>query len=317
MKFLLDEVSVASLRDLWSARIGDGRFVRRLQDLAHAAQIPIICRLEWNHPVRVFDFDHAILRRPGRSVVDGLRSEPAAAPDYEQILAEHAAYAVALRAEGLDVEILPPLEHYPDSMFVEDPALVFPEGAILLRSGAPSRRGESDAMREVLKRRFGDVLELGGNDEYVDGGDVLVTPDAVLIGLSGRTNAAGANALAARLGRFGRKARIVATPQGTLHFKTGVSLLDEETVLATARTAGSGIFDRFRVVVVPAGEEAAANALRVGDVVLLGACFPRSCDLAAKLGFAVRPLPVTEVAKLDAGLSCMSLRWRPGRRQAV
>jgi dimethylargininase len=276
------------------------------------AQIAINWRLEWRFRVRLFEFDHAILRRPGRSVVNGLRSDRLAVPDYERILVEHDAYTAALLAQGMELEILPPLEQYPDSMFVEDPALVFPEGAIVLRSGAPARRGERDELRAALKRHFLEILELGGDDEYVDGGDVLVTPDAVLIGLSGRTNGAGANALAAKLDRFGRRARMVATSQGVLHFKTGASLLDEETVLVTARMAGSGIFDRFRVVVVPDGEEAAANALRVRDVVLLGACFPRSCDLVARLGFAVQPMPVTEVAKLDAGLSCMSLRWRAG-----
>ena len=116
--------------------------------------------------------------------------------------------------------------------------------------------------------------------------------------------------------RLGRKARIVATPQGVLHLKTDVSLLDEETVFTTARLAASGIFDRFKVVVAPTSEEAAANALRVRDMVLLGACYPRSCELVAGLGFAVQPLPVTEVAKLDAGLSCMSLRWHARHRRA-
>jgi dimethylargininase len=264
----------------------------------------------------MFDFARAILRRPGRSVVNGLRFDRAATPDYEDLLAEHAAYAAALRAAGLDVEVLPPLEQYPDSMFVEDPALVFPEGAILLRCGAPSRLGERDDMWEVLKQRFDEVLSLDQDDEYVDGGDVLVTPDAVLIGLSERTNVAGANALAERLLRYGRMARIVATPQGVLHLKTDVSLLDDETVLTTARLAASGIFDRFRTVVAPAGEEAGANALRVRDTVLLGACYPRSCELVAGMGFAVHPLPVTEVAKLDAGLSCMSLRWHAGQGRA-
>jgi len=306
-------MSAATICDLSGLRRGEPAERASLAEPAQDAQIAIISRLQWKFRVPLFDFDHAILRQPGRSVVDGLRSAQAATPDYEKIFAEHAAYAAALRAAGLDVEILPPLEQYPDSMFVEDPALVFPEGAIVLRSGAPSRRGESDDIREVLKRHFRHVLELGADDEYVDGGDVLVTPDAVLIGLSGRTNGAGANALAARLDRLGRKARIVSPPPGILHLKTGVSLLDEETVLASARVAGSGIFDCFRVVVVPESEEAAANALRVRDVVLLGACFPRSCDLVASLGFSVQPLPVDAVAKLDAGLSCMSLRWRAGR----
>ncbi len=258
--------------------------------------------------MRVFDFDQAIVREPGRSVVDGLRADPAAVPDFERVCAEHAAYVAALRAAGLGVETLPPLEEFPDSVFVEDPALAFPEGAILLRPGAVSRRGEAAELRPVLERRFGQVLELQG-DEFADGGDVLVTPEHVFIGLSARTSRRGAEALSGKLAQFGRKARIAETPGSILHFKTASSLLDEETVLTTQTMADSRIFEGFRVVVVPADEEPAANALRVNDTVLIGDNFPRTADLLAGQGLNVRPLPVADIGKLDAGLSCMSLRW--------
>jgi dimethylargininase len=259
--------------------------------------------------MRVFDFDHAIVRAPGRSVVDGLRSDARAEPSYERIAKEHAGYVAALRDAGLAVDALPPLERYPDSTFVEDPALVFPEGAILLRSGAASRLGETAEIAGALKRHFGTVLALEG-EEYVDGGDVLVTPEAVFIGLSKRTNCAGADALRARLGQLGREARIAQTPDTILHFKTAVSLLDEDTVVATKAMAASGIFAGFKVVLVPDDEEPAANLLRINDVVFVGGNFPRTIDLIAKEGLRVVALPVSEVGKLDAGLSCMSLRWR-------
>lgn len=259
--------------------------------------------------MRVFDFSHALLRAPGRSVVNGLRSEASAVPEFETVQGEHAAYAAALTAAGLTVEILPSLEAFPDSVFVEDPALVFGEGAILLRPGAPTRLGEAEELRSVLMRRFARVLELTG-DEHADGGDVLVTQAAVFIGLSARTSSKGAAALADKLAELGKPARIVQTPPGVLHFKTAVSLLDEETVLATAPMAASGLFGTFRVITVPAGEEAAANALRVNDRVLLGDSFPRTLELLARHGFWLVPLGVGEIGKLDAGLSCMSLRWR-------
>ena len=259
--------------------------------------------------MRVFDFDSAIVREPGRSVVDGLRDDPTAQPDFEGILKEHTAYVAALRAAGLAVDVLAPLEQFPDSVFVEDPALVFPEGAILLRPGAATRLGEAAEMRGALQRHFDRVLELEG-DEHADGGDVLVTPETVFIGLSARTNHRGADALIAKLASLGRKARIAQTPKSILHFKTAVSLLDEDAVLATRPMAESGIFDGYRIVVVPEGEDAAANALRVNDTVLIGDRFPRTIDLLAGQGSKLQPLPVTEIGKLDAGLSCMSLRWR-------
>jgi len=258
--------------------------------------------------MRVFDFSHAIVRQPGESVVNGLRSDSNAAPTLAGVRREHAAYTAALRAAGLAVDVLPPLERFPDSVFVEDPALAFPEGAILLRPGAPTRLGEREEMRGALERHFQQVLELEG-DEYADGGDVLVTPELVFIGLSARTNRTGAEALIAKLAQLGRKAQIAETPKSILHFKTAVSLMCEDTVLAMQPMADSGIFTAFKVIVVPEGEDAAANALRINNTIFIGDRFPRTMDLLAKEGFAVRPLPVTEIGKLDAGLSCMSLRW--------
>jgi dimethylargininase len=258
--------------------------------------------------MRVFDFTHAIVREPGRSVVNGIRSG-SEAPSYEGVLAEHRAYVAALREAGLKVDILPPLEAYPDSVFVEDPALVFGEGAILLRPGVASRLGEAEEMRAALQRHFARVLELEG-DEHADGGDVLVTPEAVLIGLSKRTNRAGAAALVRHLRELGRAARIAETPAGILHFKTASSLLSDDTVMATRAMAASGAFAGLNVLAVPEGEEGAANFLRINAFVFVGDRYPRTIELLQQSGFDARGLPITEIRKLDAGLSCMSLRWR-------
>jgi dimethylargininase len=255
-----------------------------------------------------FHFSHTIVRAPGKSVVQGLRADLSATPAYTGVVAEHAAYVGALRELGLAVDVLAPLEDYPDSVFVEDPALVFPQGAILLRPGAPSRLGERDDMRHALTRRFERVLELG-EGENADGGDVLVTPDMVFIGLSQRTNAAGAEALRRHLAALGRAARVVATPAGVLHLKSACSLLAEDTVLATPTVAASGIFSGFHLVVTAEGEDDAANALRIGDTVLVNDACPRTIETLRHNGFSVRPLSLRETAKLDAGLSCMSLRW--------
>lgn len=257
--------------------------------------------------MRVFDFTNALVREPGRSVVHGLRSNAHAVPDFETVRAEHGAYVMALRDAGLDTVVLPPLEEYPDSVFVEDPALVFPEGAILLRPGAATRLGEREHMRAALKRHFPAVLELEGG--FVDGGDILVTPDVVFIGLSQRTDRVGADALTTKLAAIGRKTRTVETPPSILHLKTGVSLLDEDTVLATRQVAESDIFAGLRRMVVPESDEAAANALRINDTLFVAAGYPRTVDLLVREGYAVKTLAVSEVTKLDAGLSCMSLRW--------
>ncbi|HET9473035.1 MAG TPA: arginine deiminase family protein [Steroidobacteraceae bacterium] len=257
--------------------------------------------------MRVFDFNLAIVRSPGKSVVAGLRTRPGPAPAYEIIAVEHEAYVAALRAAGVRVTVLQPLEQFPDSIFVEDPALVFSDAALLLRPGAPSRLAEAQELSATLEARFPQVLRL--RDGYADGGDILVTPGRVFIGLSARTNQAGATELQRLLDSVGRPSEVVGIPRGTLHLKTDCSLIDEETVLATEELAQSGVLDGYRPLLVPREERGAANALRVNDVVFVRAGCPRTLDLLAKHGVTPVPLQVSEIAKIDAGLSCMSLRW--------
>lgn len=257
---------------------------------------------------QVFEFDRAILRRPGRSVVKGLRAGGGPDPDFAAVAAEHAAYAAALAEAGLALTMLEPLEAYPDAIFVEDPALVFPGAAILLRPGAPSRAGEGALLRPALAAQFDRVLELPRG--HADGGDVLVLPDRVLIGLSARTDRTGAKALADLLGQLGLRAEVVATPPQVLHLKTASSLIDAETVLATAALAQTGIFAGYRVIEVPADEAGGANVLRVNDRVLAGSGYPRILDLLAGCGCRVVALDNAAIGAIDAGFTCMSLRWR-------
>ncbi len=252
-------------------------------------------------------FNRAIVRTPSRSVVDGLRAVDIGAPSYDGVLREHAAYVRALEAAGVSVETLPPLEAFPDSVFVEDTALVFTDAAILLNPGAPTRRGEAAEMAPVLERCFQRVLRL--ETGTAEGGDVLTTSRAVFIGASARTNTEGAASLAALLTESGQRGVVVNTPPDVLHLKSDCALLDDETILCTGRLAASEPFPGFRLLLTPDGEEGAANALRVGDSVFLSQGYPRTADLLSREGYRVAPLATGEIAKIDAGLSCMSLRW--------
>lgn len=261
----------------------------------------------------VYEFNAAIVREPARSVINGLRADDRGNPTFDGVKAEHAAYIAALRTAGVEVTVLPALENFPDSIFVEDPALVFPEGAVLLRPGAETRVNETPEIAPTLRRMFETVLDLP-SPGFADGGDVLTTPKSVMIGLSARTDRAGAEGLIASLAKLGRKGEIVQTPEGVLHFKSDCSLLDSETMLSTKRLARSGVFKAFREVLIPEGEEPAANASRVNDVVMVGADYPRTIEMLDKLGYKVVALKTTEIGKIDAGLSCMSLRWHRGQR---
>ncbi len=255
----------------------------------------------------VYRFNSAIVRCPARSVINGLRADDRGDPSFDGVVAEHAVYVEALEKAGARVTMLPALEEFPDSIFVEDPALVFTEGAIILRPGAETRAGENAHLAPILAQHFEKVLRVSSG--FAEGGDILTTPSRVMIGLSARTNRAGAEALQSALTELGRKSEVVTTPAGVLHFKTDCSLLDEEQILSTSRLAASGVFRDFKVITVPEGEEPAANALRVNDVVFVGADYPRTIEMLQRQGFNVAALQTTEIGKVDAGLSCMSLRW--------
>jgi dimethylargininase len=257
--------------------------------------------------MRVFDFDRAIVREPAESVVDGLRTG-AEAPSFDRVLAEHRAYVAALEASGVAVETLPALAGYPDSVFVEDPAFVLPEGAILLRPGAPSRFAEAESLAPILERHFAQVVEV--DEGFVDGGDILVLPEEILVGLSARTDQAGARRFCALAAELGRRARVVDPPPGLLHLKTGCALIDESALIAVPDLAP--LFPGFEVLLTPEGEEHSANLIRVNDRILMGSGFPRTAAMLRERGLEVVETPASEIAKIDAGLSCMSLRWHSG-----
>lgn len=259
-------------------------------------------------PRSVYRFNSAIVREPCISVLNGVRANDQGSPTYEGVKAEHDAYVAALRNAGVEVTVLPALETFPDSIFVEDPALVFSEGAILLRPGTPTRIDETAEIAPILREMFETVLELPSPGK-ADGGDVMYTAKGILIGLSARTDQAGAEGLVACIEQLGGNAQIAETPNGVLHFKTASSLLDDETVIATAALANAAVFNHFHKMIVPKGEEPAANVLRVNDIVMVSEGYPRTIEMLDKAGYKVVLLKTAEIEKIDAGLSCMSLRW--------
>lgn len=229
-------------------------------------------------------------------------------PDPGRFRAEHEAYVRALEDAGVAVHVLPPLEAYPDSVFIEDSALCLPQGAVLMRPGAATRTGEAAATAPHLAGFYDEIRDIGETGS-IDGGDVLTTEREIIVGLSARTDRAGAERLGDCVADWGHSVRILETPPGILHFKTGCGLLDEETVLATQEMAASGFFDGYRTLTVPDGEEPAANAVRINDRMFLSSGFPKTADMLNAAGYAVQPLETSQAALVDGGLSCMSLRF--------
>ena len=253
-------------------------------------------------------FSHAITRHPAASAVDGLRAHDFGPPDMARLQTDHDAYVAALRAAGAEVTVLPPLSGYPDAMFVEDTALCLPQGAVILRPGAPSRLGEAAEMEPTLATHFADLRRIDGPG-YVEGGDILVTGREILVGRSARTNTAGVAELARIVADWGHPLREVETPADILHFKTDCSLLDAETILTTERLATAGCFEGYRLIYTAEGEEAAANTIRVNDVVVMPGGFPRTAERLDHVGYRLVEINNSECAKLDGGMSCLSLRF--------
>lgn len=255
-----------------------------------------------------YEFSRAITRRPAPSVIDGLRAEDIGTPDLGRMQKAHDHYVATLKSTGAEVIELPPLDAYPDALFVEDTALCLPRGAVLMRPGAPSRMGEVAEMAPALRACYGELREIAGPG-HIEGGDILVTGREILVGRSDRTDAAGVAELAGIVADWGYTLREVFTPPGVLHFKTDCSLLDGETILATERLDASGCFDGYRVIHTAPGEEAAANTIRFNKLVLMPAGFPKTAEILDKAGFEVVEIDNSECAKLDGGMSCLSLRF--------
>ena len=260
-----------------------------------------------------YRFTHAITRKPSSSITAGLRAVDTGTPDLALMQAHHADYIAALRTTGAEVMELAALEAFPDSVFVEDTALCLPQGAVIMRPGAPSRLGEALEMAPHLAALYGDLRHISGAESFIEGGDILTMGSEILVGRSARTNAQGIAELRDMVAGWGLPVREVFTPPGVLHFKTDCSLLDAETILSTKRLAASGCFEGYRVIHTADGEEACANAIRFNDVVILPAGFPKTRDLLVASGYTVREVGNSECAKLDGGMSCLSLRFSPKR----
>jgi dimethylargininase len=227
--------------------------------------------------------------------------------DLDLAVAQHAAYGELLRSLGLEVVELPADPALPDCCFVEDVAVVLDEAALLTMPGAASRRGEIAAVETELGRFR--PLERTRLPATLEGGDVLSVGRTLFVGRSPRTNEAGIARLASVAEPLGYRVLSV-TVTGCLHLKSAVTALDDERLLANPRWVDMSAFVGKGVVAVDPDEPGAANVLRVGWLVIAHPGFPRTLDRIAALGYAVRPLDVSEFVKAEAALTCKSLLLR-------
>ena len=255
-------------------------------------------------------FSRAIIRPPGTNYAEGLTRVPLGTPDYERARQQHAAYCEALERCGLQLTHLEADERYPDSTFVEDTAVLIPAGAILTRPGAASRMGEVGSIRETLSRLCPPIASIQ-EPGTVDGGDICEAGNHFFIGLSDRTNEAGAGQLAELLASYGYTSSTVdiRNVKDILHLKSGLAYLGDNRLVVIEALANREELRGYELVRVNVDEEYAANCVRVNDFVLIAAGYPAFEQTLRGLGYETIALEMTEFQKMDGGLSCLSLRF--------
>jgi dimethylargininase len=252
----------------------------------------------------------ALTHLPSPKLALGERTHIARLPiDYGLALRQHEAYCQMLCVCGAEVQTLHVNRDLPDSTFIEDTAVVLDEAAVLASMGAPSRRDEPAGIEKELKKNR-EVHRLEASST-LEGGDVLRVGRNLLVGMSSRTNSAGARAFATIVQRYGY--RVVPVPVlWCLHLKTAVTALPDGRLLVNPRWLEKSRLREFEMVAVPQEEPWAANTLSIGGAVCLAAAHVRTADLLRRLGFDVRTVDLSEFAKAEGCVTCLSLVFDDG-----
>ena len=251
-------------------------------------------------------FTYAITRKPGRNFAQGLTTANLGLPGYERVLQQHKSYVEALKSVGLKIIELDALVDYPDAHFIEDTAVVTPEVAIITNPGATSRQGEEASIAEILKhyRKLAHIHAPG----TVDGGDILMVDDHFFIGISERTNSEGAKQLSRILEQYAKTWSMIEVRAG-LHFKSSVNYVGKNTLIVTRDFADHAAFEAYDKIVVNKEEKYAANVLWANDFLLVPKSFKDTMTKLKTLDLEIIELDVSEMQKMDGGLTCLSLRF--------
>ena len=224
--------------------------------------------------------------------------------DLDRARAQHAAYEWALVGAGCTVRRLDTTDPLPDSVFVEDIAVVLDELAVITRPGVQARRSETGAIAQWLAHvRPLRYIESPGT---LDGGDVLVAGRSMFVGASGRTNAAGAAQLRRLVSPYGYIVEVVPV-SGCLHLKSAVTAVAPETLLINPSWVSADRFAEFTLIEIDPEEQHAANAVAVGGKIICPAAFPGTAGRLKAHGLTVETVDVDELAKAEGSVTCCSL----------
>ncbi len=255
-------------------------------------------------------FHHVIVRRPCRAMTEGITSGLyPGKPDYELALRQHDAYIEALKKCGVEVTVLEADERYPDSCFVEDPAVLTERCAVITNPGAPSRNGEKEAIEEAVQQFYPeDRIEHITAPGTLEGGDVMMCGDHFFVGLSERTNEEGVRQFTEILERYGYTCCGVELEK-VLHLKTGVNYLENRNMLVSGEFIEKPEFASYHRCIIPENEAYAANCIWVNGTVIIPEGYPGVLTAVKLMGYKTITVDTSEFRKLDGGLSCLSLRF--------
>lgn len=224
--------------------------------------------------------------------------------DIETAQAQHHGYVQALKELGYAVLELPAKPDLPDSVFVEDAAVILPDVALITQPGADSRKPETESIARAL-RPYRELVFIESPGS-VDGGDVLVLGKNIYVGLSTRSNQAAIDQMNEKLGKYGYKTQGVEM-HDCLHLKTAVTRVDDKTLLINRKWVDMENFEGFELIDVDTSEPFAANCLPVGDAIIFPVAFPKTTAKLVAHGYKIKPVIVDELAKAEGAVTCCSL----------
>ena len=242
----------------------------------------------------------ALVRPPGTNFPQAISSHPAKEEiDLSRAIEQHRSYVNALKNAGAKIIAMPPEDSLPDSTFVEDTAFVFEGRVFLCFLKEETRRNEMESIEKTLKG-YRKIVRL---PPYLDGGDILDTPDSIFIGLSGRTDAKAIESLSQQINK-----KVVSVPilKG-LHLKSAVSYLGNNILLLNPGRVDSSAFKGFQWIEVEEKKSYAANCQAMGNLIFMPAGFPMIRKKIFKQGFEAIELEMSEFEKADGGITCLSI----------
>ncbi|MBU2510833.1 N(G),N(G)-dimethylarginine dimethylaminohydrolase [bacterium] len=240
-------------------------------------------------------------------MAQGITSANLGVPVFDLAKVQHDAYIKTLKTCGLEVIVLEADESHPDSVFVEDTAVVTESVAVITNPYPDSRKGETIAIKSKLEKIFGSMAVINEPGTF-EGGDVMQVDRGFYVGVSGRTNKEGIDQFTAIQKKYNYWVTSIEMKE-LLHLKTGISYLGNNTMIMVNEFTSEPLFDSFKRIVVEKQEEYAANCIRVNEFVLVPLGFPKTVEAIKASGFRVKELDMSEFRKLDGGLSCLSLRF--------